>query len=769
MAYSAVLPISPAMPSHTALHGPSSQNSTSVSSTTLTTMTPLDASHPVSPPTLPIPVISHSFINEVIEWSEEYSVHIPLIDTQHQHLFHMIEDLRQSILLKHDGAHISRVLKGLTNYCVEHFESEELLMQSVNYPGLSAHQAVHQEFTDNCIAWIHAFSNGTLEVEQMLGYLVKWLVTHILHNDKEIASYCLHAAIDTAGIISIRDVMPQEALSGSQVALAASSRGSVFVAGLLALAFVLSATAVGIQFDAQQWATWLASVALVLATVPLYMFAVLSSRSQALATERAARIAHARQLAENLLASDIASRIAVMDLESIQELFDKSWEQSSPLVCKLQSIVDHLQMFRKYIPAPVFALLRTSEDASEQISPVPPGYLNGASGDVLDRCTEPEREVTSPLRSVIDSLQQAVATGSPFTKLADVDPTDGDSSGRKMWARRPPGITVSQAPPQIQERRTTGRFQTQSQSRASLARGLRTRFITCLAIDAVGFHGVAQGVDVDDVVRMHGDLIAAITETVDPLKGVVNFVLGDHIFCTWNACFTVGEHSPLACEAALKLHTRNEVEPKLPFRLKMALTSGAGRVGNIGSDTRIDFAIVSPLVPSAFSLCKLATILGVDILIDNSVWINVRQKFHAEIVALCDNAQMEWPGQAPPSCESETGVVYELLSAKLDSGALDKEWMYSIQNEDSADPSKEFNEAVKLFYSGRISECSVAMREFLHKNPSHSRAAHYLAQCEHTGFGRPLMYKYGWQTTMSSVPMTPEESMRRRSTLRRLG
>eukprot|EP00906_Rhabdomonas_costata_P013891 RCo019913 len=92
-------------------------------------------------------------INQPICYCEDWAVGIPLIDSQHLRLFEMIEDLRLAVVTKADPAMVTKVLKGLVDYCGDHFECEQMLMQTIDYPGYRGHYGLHQQFTDQALRW----------------------------------------------------------------------------------------------------------------------------------------------------------------------------------------------------------------------------------------------------------------------------------------------------------------------------------------------------------------------------------------------------------------------------------------------------------------------------------------------------------------------------------------------------------------------------------------------------------------------------------------
>lgn len=125
------------------------------------------------------------------EFTEEYVTGITLVDAEHKELFRIIEcayKLVREEITEADFPEIAEVLQSLHNYCIEHFGDEEEYMESIHYSGLDVQKRAHQAF----IARIEGVDMTKIEgnpqhyLEELVEYLLGWLVNHILHLDKKI-------------------------------------------------------------------------------------------------------------------------------------------------------------------------------------------------------------------------------------------------------------------------------------------------------------------------------------------------------------------------------------------------------------------------------------------------------------------------------------------------------------------------------------------------------------------------------------------------------
>ena len=92
----------------------------------------------------------------------------------------------------YDGASgydkILDILDNLKEYTKEHFTDEEEYMESIHYEGLEAQRRAHDAFIQKLenIDLSEIDENPQESLQQLLEFLLGWLVNHILHTDKKI-------------------------------------------------------------------------------------------------------------------------------------------------------------------------------------------------------------------------------------------------------------------------------------------------------------------------------------------------------------------------------------------------------------------------------------------------------------------------------------------------------------------------------------------------------------------------------------------------------
>ncbi len=125
------------------------------------------------------------------EFTDDYLIGIELIDNEHKELFRIVDQANR-LVKSYDGASgydkILDILDNLKEYTKEHFTDEEEYMESIHYEGLEAQRRAHDAFIQKLenIDLSEIDENPQESLQQLLEFLLGWLVNHILHTDKKI-------------------------------------------------------------------------------------------------------------------------------------------------------------------------------------------------------------------------------------------------------------------------------------------------------------------------------------------------------------------------------------------------------------------------------------------------------------------------------------------------------------------------------------------------------------------------------------------------------
>ena len=130
-----------------------------------------------------------------MEWTQDMSVGIETIDSQHRELFKRINELLKAIKEHRCRSEIDGTIKFLDDYAVFHFREEEQRMVAAEYPGLEAHQQQHAIYMKNLAevkeeAARPRIQGASYELSVTVNQIVvDWIVDHIMKVDRKFGEY----------------------------------------------------------------------------------------------------------------------------------------------------------------------------------------------------------------------------------------------------------------------------------------------------------------------------------------------------------------------------------------------------------------------------------------------------------------------------------------------------------------------------------------------------------------------------------------------------
>ena len=128
---------------------------------------------------------------DIFPWDDHFKVGIPLIDQQHYRLVELLNQLAREVVFEAQFSHLGEIFNALLDYTIYHFQTEETIWEKY-FPNdvlQTQHKQVHQNFIDT-IKRLKEEQNSrsTMEIAQeTLGFLARWLASHILETDRFMA------------------------------------------------------------------------------------------------------------------------------------------------------------------------------------------------------------------------------------------------------------------------------------------------------------------------------------------------------------------------------------------------------------------------------------------------------------------------------------------------------------------------------------------------------------------------------------------------------
>lgn len=136
---------------------------------------------------------------EFIEWSNALSVGVKEIDDQHKGLAAIVNEMNEGIKGGWGKDARNEVLTRLVEYTKVHFATEESFMSIANYPNAKAHKKQHEDLINMVGSYIKKYNEDpNASNYDLLFFLKRWLVEHIMKDDKVMGEYLVrHGLVKT--------------------------------------------------------------------------------------------------------------------------------------------------------------------------------------------------------------------------------------------------------------------------------------------------------------------------------------------------------------------------------------------------------------------------------------------------------------------------------------------------------------------------------------------------------------------------------------------
>jgi hemerythrin-like metal-binding protein len=126
----------------------------------------------------------------VFKWKESYNLNINKIDSQHQKLIDLLNDIYDAMSENKTAEQMQSFIRQLSEYTQNHFTTEENLLSKHAYPDLKEHRKAHLFFIGKIDEFKSRF--GTIDFAlsiDLAKFLKDWFLNHICVTDKKYAPF----------------------------------------------------------------------------------------------------------------------------------------------------------------------------------------------------------------------------------------------------------------------------------------------------------------------------------------------------------------------------------------------------------------------------------------------------------------------------------------------------------------------------------------------------------------------------------------------------
>ena len=126
----------------------------------------------------------------LIQWNSSFSVQNDAMDSQHQRLFELLDQLHEAMSQGKGKEILPKIFDELIQYTKQHFAAEEALLQKHNYPGFIVHKHQHDDLILQVTTLQKQLLAGDFTVSmQTRDFLKQWLIEHIKGSDQKYGTY----------------------------------------------------------------------------------------------------------------------------------------------------------------------------------------------------------------------------------------------------------------------------------------------------------------------------------------------------------------------------------------------------------------------------------------------------------------------------------------------------------------------------------------------------------------------------------------------------
>jgi hemerythrin-like metal-binding protein/PAS domain S-box-containing protein len=154
---------------------------------------------------------------DIFPWNDNFNTGVPEIDEQHRQLVQLLNTLASHVAFNSDIPELNVIFDKLADYAAYHFQTEEAIWHRYFQNDVieTTHKDVHNQFIQTVLKLREEGNSKAVDevISDILGFLARWLASHILETDRYLAMVVL--AIQAGLSLENAKQRANEQLSGS--------------------------------------------------------------------------------------------------------------------------------------------------------------------------------------------------------------------------------------------------------------------------------------------------------------------------------------------------------------------------------------------------------------------------------------------------------------------------------------------------------------------------------------------------------------------------
>jgi len=251
---------------------------------------------------------------------------------------------------------------------------------------------------------------------------------------------------------------------------------------------------------------------------------------------------------------------------------------------------------------------------------------------------------------------------------------------------------------------------------ARLQLGGVNRHMTALFTDIKGFTGIAEKLTPNHLVDLLNYYLSTMSDVILEQKGTIDKYQGDSIVSFFGAPLELDDHALRACSAAImmkrmegeinKYVLERGISPS-PLLTRIGVNTGEMVVGNMGTQKKMNYTIISNAVNLASRLEGVNKVYGSWILASDSTIQETKSKL---LTRRLDRVRVVGINEAVR--------IHEIIEIKADASDALFEQVYL------------FHKALDLFEARNWQDAEAAFNQVLKTYPNDGPSKHYIKRCQ---------------------------------------